>query len=115
MDCCCQRQSTPALEDVLEEEEEIEMSNQRGPHRLTSARGNHSAGVHGCLCLLKEGHVFWTARDALLLPCYEQLWQKLDCGQRKNGYSFFFFFCVPQLHLWGSPLLGEIFAYVTVF
>ena len=26
----------------------------------------------------------------------------------------FFFFCVPQLYLWGSPLLGEIFAYVTV-
>ena len=25
------------------------------------------------------------------------------------------FFCVPQLYLWGSPLLGEIFAYVTVF
>ena len=28
-------------------------------------------------------------------------------------FFFFFFFCVPQL--WGSPLLGEIFAYVTVF
>ena len=28
---------------------------------------------------------------------------------------FFFFFCVPQLYLWGSPLLGEIFAYVTFF
>ena len=27
----------------------------------------------------------------------------------------FVFFCVPQLSLWGSPLLGEIFAYVTVF
>ena len=27
----------------------------------------------------------------------------------------FFFFCVPQLYLWGSPLLGEIFVYVTVF
>ena len=26
-----------------------------------------------------------------------------------------FFFCVPRLYLWGSPLLGEIFAYVTVF
>ena len=26
-----------------------------------------------------------------------------------------FFFGVPQLYLWGSPLLGEIFAYVTVF
>ena len=29
--------------------------------------------------------------------------------------AFFFFFCVPQLYLWGSPFLGEIFAYVTVF
>ena len=28
---------------------------------------------------------------------------------------FVFFFCIPQLYLWGSPLLGEIFAYVTVF
>ena len=27
----------------------------------------------------------------------------------------YFFFCVPQLYLWGSPLLGEIFAYVAVF
>ena len=25
------------------------------------------------------------------------------------------FFFVPQLYLWGSPLLGELFAYVTVF
>ena len=23
--------------------------------------------------------------------------------------------CVPQLYLWGSPLLGAIFAYVTFF
>ena len=30
-------------------------------------------------------------------------------------YFFFLFFCVPQLYLWGSPFLGEIFAYVTVF
>ena len=28
---------------------------------------------------------------------------------------FVCFFYVPQLCLWGSPLLGEIFAYVTVF
>ena len=26
-----------------------------------------------------------------------------------------FFLCVPQLYLWGSPLLGEIFVYVTLF
>ena len=29
--------------------------------------------------------------------------------------GIFFFFCVPQLYLWGSPFLGEIFAYVIVF
>ena len=34
---------------------------------------------------------------------------------RLLSHFFFFFFCVPQLYLWGSPLLGEIFAYVTVF
>ena len=31
------------------------------------------------------------------------------------GFFLFFFFFVPQVYLWGSPLLGEIFAYVTVF
>ena len=32
-------------------------------------------------------------------------------------FLFFVFvvFCDPQLYLWGSPLLGEIFAYVAVF
>ena len=30
-------------------------------------------------------------------------------------FCFVCFFCVPQLYLWGSPLLGDIFAYVTVF
>ena len=29
--------------------------------------------------------------------------------------TYFFFFCVPQLYFWGSPFLGEIFVYVTVF
>ena len=36
-------------------------------------------------------------------------------GARIACWFFFFFLCVPQLYLWGSPLLGEIFAYVTVF
>ena len=39
----------------------------------------------------------------------------LYSNQHLSGYFFYFFFCVPQLYLWGSPLLGEIFAYVTVF
>ena len=34
--------------------------------------------------------------------------------QEKKGLVENFFF-VPQLYLWGSPLLAEICAYVTVF
>ena len=33
---------------------------------------------------------------------------------RPKRHPYFFFSCVPQLYLWGSPFLGEIFAYVTV-
>ena len=40
----------------------------------------------------------------------ETVHQGLVCAHMHS-----FFFCVPQLDLWGSPLLGEIFAYVTVF
>ena len=29
--------------------------------------------------------------------------------------SFVFFYAFPSYIFWGSPLLGEIFAYVTVF
>ena len=36
-------------------------------------------------------------------------------GPSRTSDFFFFFFCVPQLYLWGSPFLDEIFAYVTVF
>ena len=41
---------------------------------------------------------------------------KQSCVICKQFFFFFFiFFCVPQLYLWASPFLGEIFAYVTVF
>ena len=30
-------------------------------------------------------------------------------------FCLFCFFCVPQLYLCGSPLMGEIFAYVIVW
>ena len=50
------------------------------------------------------------------------LWRCIFSGPGLSVSSFntfltqsFFFFCVPQLYLWGSPFLGEIFAYVTVF
>ena len=45
------------------------------------------------------------------------LWPGGKASASKSGRTgfFFFFFCVPQLYLWGSPFLGEIFAYVTVF
>ena len=36
-------------------------------------------------------------------------------GTHVGFFCVFFFFFVPQLYLWGSLLLGEIFAYVTVF
>ena len=50
-------------------------------------------------------------------PCHKEV----DCEASSGPLGFFGFFlggggvCVPQLYLWGSPLLGEIFAYVTVF
>ena len=52
-------------------------------------------------------------------PSYIQKSVDRACGElttlHGDFFFFFFFFCVPQLYLWGSPLLGEIFAYVTVF
>ena len=46
-------------------------------------------------------------------------WERLQStntwANRESSSFFLFFFFVPQLYLWGSPLLGEIFAYVTVF
>ena len=48
-----------------------------------------------------------------------QVWKDLGFvtvpGMEVRTGIFFFFFFVPQLYLWGSPLLGEIFAHVTVF
>ena len=35
--------------------------------------------------------------------------------QQQQDLILFVCVRVPQLYLWGSPLLGEIFAYVTVF
>ena len=40
---------------------------------------------------------------------------KNDEDDGDNFFLLFFCFFVPQLYLWGSPLLGEIFVYVTVF
>ena len=61
-------------------------------------------------------HQLMTKRN--ILSCHNTL-----CATQTYTFSsssvfpaiFFIFFCVPQLYLWGSPLLGEIFAYVTVF
>ena len=56
--------------------------------------------------------------------CLSQTWPAVHgCSAFFCIFNFFFFLfvfwgfflCVPQLYLWGSPLLGEIFAYVTVF
>ena len=43
------------------------------------------------------------------------LLNRAEQGAWSHAYHHFFFFCIPQLYLSGSPLLGEIFAYVTVF
>ena len=65
-------------------------------------------------CACRKGKVF----SAL----HNDMFSAKNGGQRHSFgatsfflFFFFFFFCVPQLYLWGSPLLGEIFAYVTVF
>ena len=54
--------------------------------------------------------VYWTTVQAAVDTHF---WAGQCCQQQ--SLAFFFFFCVPQLYLWGSPLLGEIFAYVSVF
>ena len=51
----------------------------------------------------------------LVFPISVSVPVSLSGNPRAFVGNFFFFFCVPQLYLWGSPLLGEIFAYVTVF
>ena len=38
--------------------------------------------------------------------------QSTDC---KDCMGFSFFCHVPQLYLWGSPILGEVFVHVTIF
>ena len=60
----------------------------------------------GCPCLT---FAFVQAPLCTALMCHALF------GGGGGGHLFFFFFRVPQLYLWGSPLLGEILAYVTVF
>ena len=54
--------------------------------------------------------------DDLALRCSEEYITIANyrLQQARQVIEIFFFF-VPQLYLWGSPLLGEISAYVTVF
>ena len=55
---------------------------------------------------------------AITVPCVQSpVWLGWGCFLFFCCCFFlsFFVFCVPQLYLWGSPLLGEIFAYVPVF
>ena len=53
----------------------------------------------------------YTCMAFFVIACSEGLPRYDDDGSD----CFLGFFFVPQLYLWGSPLLGEIFAYVTVF
>ena len=50
-----------------------------------------------------------------IMEHFAEHWHVSGLLSGRVNFFFFFFFCVPQLYLWGSPLLGEIFAYVTVF
>ena len=68
-------------------------SERRGSQLFTVHSLHHVPFAPGTLTWLREaraarGHVVAEGRSAF----------------------FFFFFGVPQLYLWGSPLLGEIFA-----
>ena len=62
-----------------------------------------------------EGTLLHASRsvvDKTADPSVHLTWH--PCSQQFLLQSFVFF-CVPQLYLWGSPFLGEIFEYVTVF
>ena len=63
------------------------------------------------LCANHVQHVERVSRATCCVTWYEGTARLLSLME----VFFFFFFSVPQLYLWGSPLLGEIFAYVTVF
>ena len=72
-----------------------------------------------------------TLRDKMSLELTANRQFRQNIADLKDGqvsasgfFVFCFFFwgggggrggCVPQIYLWGSPLLGEIFAYVAVF
>ena len=66
-----------------------------------------------CMCCRTEREV----ADPTLCLTLSQYTDTKPTSPSTNFFFLFvfFFFCVPQLYLWGSPLLGEIFAYVTVF
>ena len=53
-------------------------------------------------------HKLWPTY--MLVLQWSQYVSKLHATHQFGLFFFFFFFlCVPQLYLWGSPLLGEIF------
>ena len=55
------------------------------------------------------------AISGLISTCCFSVFQAASFPKMISNLFFFFFFCVPQLYLWGSPLLGEICTYVTIF
>ena len=85
------------------------------PRKLSSqAEQQHNVNSAGILLLKAE------KSEGLIIAVLASAVWKNDAHRNIKELpfdckAFFFFFCVPQLYLWGSPFLGEIFAYVTVF
>ena len=66
-----------------------------------------------CMCFLHWAtKCSWTA---LMVQGQDVSLESGDLRTASCFHNFFlFFFCIPQLHLWGSPILSEISAYVTI-
>ena len=87
---------------------------------LVTEKANLSHLPHDtCGWIVRHHPSHWRRREMGNMNLSVMSW---TCRRRSSGkrradifFFFFFFFCVPQLYFWGSPLLGEIFAYVTVF
>ena len=99
--------------------------------RLSCSQFVHHSCCRACLLQSSHRQLFLEAQ-LVVLSCVFAVADQVNKSQTKRAvhaksncgkghwtmylrFLGFFFFCVPQLYIWGSPLLGEIFAYVTVF
>ena len=82
------------------------------PINRWSREGNRSTWRKPLVASFRKWHIL-QPKD--LSPKWDSNPHSSIGGRLGKLTFFFFFFCVPQLYLWGSPFLGEIFADVTVF